>query len=312
MPKKAIVAGGAGFIGSHLVDRLIKNKFNVVVVDNLRTGKKENINKKARFFKEDIKNKNKIFEIFKKTRPDYVFNFAAQIDVRYSVANPQEDAGDNIIGGLNLIQASRKAGVKKFIFSSSGGAIYGGAKIIPTPEDYPAHPFSPYGVSKLSFEEYLRCYQGMAERPLDFVALRYANVYGPRQDSKGEAGVVAIFTDLFLAGKQPIINGDGKNTRDFVYVEDVVEANWQALRSKKTRHKIFNIGTGKETSINEIYKKLKKIIASPFKPKHGPAKPGEERRSCLDSSRARRELGWKPKVGLDSGLAATVDWFKNN
>jgi UDP-glucose 4-epimerase len=311
MVKKAVVTGGAGFIGSHMTDFLIKKGYKVTVIDNLKVGKRKNVNPKAKFYKADIKSLDFIIDIFKREKPDFVFHFAAQIDVRYSVANPWEDARENIIGGINLIEASRRCKVKKFIFSSSGGAIYGGAKKIPTPETYRPHPFSPYGVSKFSFEEYLHCFRHIETNPLNSISLRYANVYGPRQDSKGEAGVIAIFTDKLLAKKQPIIFGDGKNTRDFVYVDDVVQANWLALR-KNTRHKIFNIGTGKETNINQIFVKLKKATASKFKAKHSAAKAGEERRSALDSSRARRELGWRPKMNLDKGLEQTVAWFRDN
>ena len=310
MPK-AIVTGGAGFIGSHMTDFLIKKGYKVAVIDNLRVGKRKNVNPKAKFYKNDINNLAMMLEIFEREKPDYVFHFAAQIDVRFSVENPWEDARENIIGGLNLIEASREAKIKKFIFSSSGGAIYGGAKKMPTPEDYKPHPLSPYGVSKLSFEEYLHCFRHMSVNPMQSISLRYANVYGPRQDSKGEAGVIAIFTDRFLSGMQPIINGDGKNTRDFVYVDDVIRANWLALRARGNRHKIFNIGTGKEKNINQIFSKLKKLTNSRFNPKHGPAKSGEERRSVLDCARARRELGWKPTIDLDEGLRRTVEWFRD-
>jgi UDP-glucose 4-epimerase len=311
MPK-AIVTGGAGFIGSHMTDFLIKKGYQVAVIDNLSVGKKKNVNPKARFYRKDINNLAAMLDIFKREKPDYVLHFAAQIDVRFSVENPWEDARENIIGGINLIEASRRNKIKKFIFSSSGGAIYGGVEKIPTPEACKPHPLSPYGVSKLSFEEYLHCFRHIGKNPLRSVALRYANVYGPRQDAKGEAGVVAIFTDRFLSGKQPIINGDGKNSRDFIYVDDVVRANWLALRARGTHHKIFNIGTSKENNINQIFKKLKKITRSKFKPKHGPAKLGEERRSVLDCARARRELGWKPEVELDAGLEKTVAWFREH
>lgn len=311
MKNKIIVTGGAGFIGSHMVDRLISKGFKVAVIDNLRVGKKNNVNPKAKFYKQDIKNLKPVLGIFKKEKPDFVFHFAAQIDIRFSVINPWEDARENIIGGLNIIEACRQNKVKKLIFSSSGGAIYGGAKKIPTPETYCPHPLSPYGVSKLSFEEYLNCYRLIKERPLDSVSLRYANVYGPRQDSKGEAGVIAIFTDKFLAGRQPVIFGDGKNARDFVYVSDVIDANWLVLK-KNTKHKLFNIGTGKLTNINQIFSKLKKLTASRFQPVHIAAKPGEERKSALDCGLAKKELGWRPRVNLDKGLAATVKWFREN
>jgi len=311
MPR-AIVTGGAGFIGSHMTDFLIKKGYKVAVIDNLRVGKKKNINPKARFYQRDINNLAAMIDIFKRERPDYVLHFAAQIDVRFSVDNPWEDARENIIGGINLIEASRRAKIKKFIFSSSGGAIYGGAKKIPTPEDFRPHPLCPYGVSKLSFEEYLHCFRHMDNNPLNSISLRYANVYGPRQDAKGEAGVIAIFTDRFLSGQQPIINGDGKNSRDFIYVDDVVRANWQALKVRGNRHKIYNIGTGKETNINQIFSKLKRVTSSKFMPKYGPAKIGEERRSVLDCRRARLELKWKAEVSLDSGLERTVAWFREH
>jgi len=309
MPK-SIVTGGAGFIGSHMADFLIKKGHKVVVIDNLKVGKRRNLNPRAKFYKKDIKNRKAIFEIFRRERPDYVFHYAAQIYVRYSVTNPVEDAEDNIIGGLNLIEASRKYKVKKLLFASSA-AVYGEKCKVPMQEACPPNPVSPYGVAKFSFEKYLNCYGSLAKDPLDYAVLRYANVYGPRQDSKGESGVIAIFTEKFLKKKQPIINGDGKNTRDYVYVGDVVNATWLALR-KKTKNKVFNIGTGKETNVNQIFNKLKKFTGSKYKAKHGPAKAGEERRSALNSARARRELGWRPKVSLDKGLAQTVKWFEEN
>lgn len=309
MPK-AIVTGGAGFIGSHMTDFLIKKGYKVVVIDNLKVGKRRNINQRARFYKRDVKDRKAIFEIFRKERPDYVFHYAAQIYVRFSVTNPVEDAEDNIIGGLNLIEASRRYKVKKLLFASSA-AVYGEKCRLPLQEDCPPSPLSPYGVAKFSFEKYLNCYGSMRKDPLDYTVLRYANVYGPRQDSKGESGVIAIFTEKFLKNRQSIINGDGKNTRDYVYVGDVVSATWLALR-KKTKNKLFNIGTGKETNVNQIFNKLKTLTGSKHEAKHGPAKAGEERRSVLNCARAKRELGWRPKVSLDKGLAQTVKWFEEN
>jgi len=308
MPK-AIVTGGAGFIGSHMTDFLIKKGYKVVVIDNLRVGTRKNLNPKAKFYKKDIKNRKAIFEIFRKEKPDYVFHYAAQIFVRFSVTNPVDDAEDNIIGGLNLIEASRRYKVKKMIFVSSA-AVYGEKCKIPLQEVCPPNPVSPYGVAKFSFEKYLECYGSLKKDPFNYAVVRYANVYGPRQFSGGESGVIAIFTERFLKNKQPIINGDGKNTRDYIFVEDAINATWLALR-KKTKSKIFNIGTGKQTSVNQVFTKLKKASGSKLKPEHGPAKAGEERRSALDSTRARRELGWKPTVDLDKGLQRTVEWFRD-
>lgn len=332
---KIIVTGGAGFIGSHLVDRLINEGYKVIVIDNLSTGKKENLNPKAKFYKIDIRSP-KIFEIFKKEKPEIVFHLAAQIDIRKSVEDPFESAKINILGSLNLIEnfvklyfakkshgfttdknvriSSREGSHEfaKFIFASTGGAIYGDAKIIPTPENYPEFPVSPYGIEKLIIEKYLNYYYQVYG--LSYTALRLANVYGPRQNSKGEAGVVAIFCDKILSGKQPIINGDGKQTRDFVYVEDVVDAFILAMLAcsadrKKDKVGVYNIGTCKETNINTIFRKLKKLTGSSCKEIHGSAKPGEQRRSCLDFSKAKKELGWQPKTSLDEGLLKTVEWF---
>ncbi|MDD4995285.1 MAG: GDP-mannose 4,6-dehydratase [Patescibacteria group bacterium] len=309
MSKKAIVTGGAGFIGSHMADRLLREGFQVVVIDSLIAGKRENVPLKARFYKCDIKDIKKIMNIFKREKPDYVFHFAAQINPRFSVENPWADAEENIVGGLNVIEASRRIRVKKFIFSSSGGAIYGGAQELPTPESYLPHPYSPYGVSKLSVEEYLHCFRHIEKNPLTSICMRYANVYGPRQDSSAEAGAIAIFVKKLLVGERPTIFGDGKNTRDWVYVGDVVEANMLALKVDNPHHKIFNVGTGKETSVNEMFQKLKEILKSNIKPIHGQAKPGEERRSVLDCCRAHRELNWRPKVSFDDGLVQTVQWY---
>ena len=304
---KILITGGAGFIGSHLVDRLIKQNHKVVVVDNLSTGKKKNLNPKAKFYKIDIRSP-KVSQIFERERPKIVFHFAAQIDLRKSIEDPIRDAKINILGSLNLLENCKRFGVKRFIFASTGGAIYGDAHIIPTPEDYPEFPLSPYGIEKLAIDKYLNYYHKVFGLP--FISLRLANVYGPRQNSKGEAGVVAIFCDKMLEGKQPIINGNGKQTRDFVYVDDVVEASILAMESKKSG--IYNIGTGKETDINTIFRKLKKLTASNCKKVHGPAKPGEQKRSCLDYSKAKRELGWRPEYSVERGLEEVVRWFQKH
>jgi UDP-glucose 4-epimerase len=308
---KCLVTGGAGFIGSHLVDKLIKKGHEVVVIDNLSTGKKENLNPRAKFYKVDICD-SKISQIFKKEKPQIIFHYAAQIDVRKSVEDPIEDAKINILGSLNIIQnfirensCSNSRKFAKVIFASTGGAIYGDADIIPTPETYPELPLSPYGIAKLTIEKYLNYYYKIFDLP--FVSLRLANIYGPRQNSKGEAGVIAIFCDKMLSEKQPIINGDGKQTRDFVFVDDVVKANILAL--KKDKVGIFNIGTAKETNINTIFRKLKELTGSNCKEIHGPALLGEQKRSCLDYSKTKKELGWQPKYSLDEGLKKTVEWF---
>jgi len=261
---KILVTGGAGFIGSHIVDRLVKESHKVVIIDNLSTGRKENLNPKAKFYKLDIQNPG-VAEVFKKEKPEIVFHLAAQIDVRKSVEDPLEDAKTNILGSLNIIQnfinvnsrklVSNSHKFVKFIFASTGGAIYGDADIVPTPETYPEFPLSPYGICKLSVEKYLNYYWKVFGLP--YVALRYANVYGPRQNSKGEAGVIAIFLDKMLSGEKPVINGNGRQTRDFVFVKDVVEANILAM--KKNKVGVYNIGTSKETDINTIFRKLKML-----------------------------------------------------
>lgn len=306
MKRTCIVSGGAGFIGSHLADRLIAEGYRVVVIDNLSAGSKNNLNPKAKFYKLDIQSPQ-IQSVFQREKPSALFHYAAQIDVRKSVQDPLQDARVNILGSLNLLESCRKYGVEKAIFASTGGAIYGDADVMPTPESYPAKPVSPYGIAKLSVEHYLHYYQVV--HGLEYVALRFGNVYGPRQNSKGEAGVVAIFTDALLLKRQPVIYGSGRQTRDFIFVADVVEANILALRKKKTG--IFNIGTGKETSVNRIFQILKQHARSLTKKVHVPAKKGELARSSLDCSKARKELEWSHQYDLRQGLQKTADWFQN-
>jgi UDP-glucose 4-epimerase len=303
--KKILVTGGAGFIGSHIVDRLIEENHKVVVIDNLSTGSRSNLNKKAEFLKMDICDK-KLADVFKKEKFDYVFHLAAQIDVRKSVENPQKSATDNILGSLNILENCKEYKIKKIIFTSTGGAIYGDASIIPTPEGYPENPLSPYGIEKLSVDKYLNYYYKVFKLP--YISLRLGNVYGPRQNSKGEAGAIAIFADKMIKGESPIINGPGKNTRDFVYVGDVVDANILAMKSKKTG--VYNIGTGKETNINTIFRNLKKLLNPDCKEIHGQAKQGEQKRSCLNNKKAKKDLNWKPKVKIEEGLQKTINWFK--
>jgi len=302
---KILVTGGAGFIGSNLVDALINVGHDVCVVDNLSTGQKENLNAKAKLFEMDIADK-KLSEVFDREKPEAVFHLAAQIDVRKSVADPVADAQINILGSINLLENCKKFGVKKFIFSSTGGAIYGDADIIPTPETYEQKPISPYGICKLSVEKYLHYYHVVFGLP--YIILRYANVYGPRQNFQGEAGVVAIFCSKLLAGNQPTIWGAGKQTRDYVFVGDVVAANLAALKSDKVD--IYNVGTSVETDVNQLAEEIKKNISTDLEFSYGEAKVGEQQRSCLDYSKIKKELGWEPKVKLIEGIKKTVEWFE--
>ena len=302
---KIMVTGGAGFIGSHIVDRYINEGNEVIIIDDLSTGKKENINPQARFHHIDIRDKG-MEAIFEKERPEIVNHHAAQMDVRRSTENPAFDADVNIIGTINLLENSVKYGVKKFIFASSGGAIYGEQKDFPAGEEHQQFPLSPYGVSKLAGEKYIHYYS--KNFGLRYISLRYSNVYGPRQNPEGEAGVVAIFIGRLLKGKEPVINGDGEQTRDYVYVDDVVEANISATRSETEGS--FNIGTGIETSVNKILSNLIDITKVDIKGMHGPPKKGEQRISVLDCSKAIKSLGWKPKVTLEEGLRRTVLYFK--
>ena len=316
---KVLVTGGAGFIGSHIVDLYIKNGYEVIIIDDLSTGKAEYVNPKAKFYKLDINelnlNDNKLEDVFKDEKPDVVNHHAAQISVSESVKYPVFDANVNILGTLNLLENCVKYNVKKFIFASTGGAIYEETEKIPIDENHSTRPLSPYGVSKLAIENYLYFYKKVHH--LDSVILRYANVYGPRQYPYGEAGVVTIFINKMLKGENPIINGDGNQARDFVYISDAVQANLLALKEdyknkiKSDELGIFNIGTGIETSVNELFYKLKKITNSGVKEIHGPPKLGELRRSCLSFNKAKKILGWEPEVDIDQGLKLTVNYFKN-
>ncbi|MCS7230345.1 MAG: SDR family oxidoreductase [Candidatus Kryptonium sp.] len=301
-----LVTGGAGFIGSHVVDAYIQLGHNVIVVDNLSTGSIENLNPKAKFYQIDIRD-DKVEEVFKDEKIDIVNHHAAQMDVRKSVEDPIYDADVNIIGSLKLLQFSIKYGVQKFIFASTGGAVYGEQDYFPADEDHPTRPLSPYGVAKLTVEKYLYFYKEV--HGLNYVILRYANIYGPRQNPHGEAGVVAIFTSKMLKGEQPIINGDGLQTRDYTYVGDVVRANVLALDYEKSD--VFNIGTGLETDVNTLFYKLKSLTGATCDEIHGPAKPGEQRRSVISYQKIYKAMGWKPEISLDEGLKLTVEFFKN-
>jgi UDP-glucose 4-epimerase len=305
---KVLITGGAGFIGSHIVDILIDRGYDVVIVDDLSTGYEKNINKKAKFYKLDIQNPE-LETIFQKERPDYVNHQAAQKDVRVSVSDPVYDAKINILGTINILQNCMKYKVKKIIFASTGGAIYGEQDVFPAPETHPARPISPYGITKLVAEHYLYYYKTIYG--LNYVSLRYSNVYGPRQDPYGEAGVVAIFIQKMLNGEQPIINGDGEQTRDFVYVGDVVKANILAMTNNISED-VFNIGTGIETSVNRIFNYLREIINPSIEERHGPAKQGEQKRSVIDNTRAKQILQWEPETPLIDGLKQTYEYFRNN
>lgn len=302
---RILVTGGAGFIGSHLVDRLIQEGHEVSIVDDLSTGKKKNINPKATFYKLDILNP-KVERVFKKARPEAMFHHAAQMDVRRSVKDPIFDGQVNILGTVNLLEQAVKAGTKRVIFASSGGAIYGEQDYFPAREDHPQRPVSPYGISKLAGEHYLYYYG--RTYGLQWTSLRYANVYGPRQDPFGEAGVVAIFTLKLLQNEQPVINGTGKQTRDYVAIDDVVEANMTVLNNGLTE--TFNVGTGRETSVNQLFRMLAEAMGSPIKERYGPERRGEQLRSCLDAGKLARAAEWEARTSLPDGLKRTVDYFR--
>ncbi|HOO31984.1 MAG TPA: GDP-mannose 4,6-dehydratase [Thermotogota bacterium] len=305
----ALVAGGAGFIGSHVVDALIMRGLNVVVMDDLSSGLKENIlNKDVVFINGDIRDAELVNHTFEVHKPDFVFHLAAQISVSRSVREPQYDADINIMGLLNLLEASVKNGTKKFIFSSSGGVMYGeNPSVYPTPETEPERPFSPYGISKLAGERYLYFYK--KEYGLDYTILRYANVYGPRQNPLGEAGVVAIFTEGMLKKQALTINGDGKYIRDYVYVEDIANANMLAMDNGKDV--AYNIGTGIAVDVNELFERMKQVNGYEMEPTHGPERPGDLRKSILNSTLAEQELNWKPQYTLEQGLIQTHEFFES-
>ena len=302
---KILITGGAGFIGSSIADAYLAAGHDVAVVDNLYSGKRENVPAKARFIEMDITSP-KIAEVLEEERPDVVSHHAAQMDVRLSVASPAFDAEVNIVGTIRLLEAAVQAKVKRVIFASSGGAAYGEQERFPAEEGDRTNPVSPYGVSKRSGEHYLFYYH--AVHGLPYLAFRYANVYGPRQDPHGEAGVVAIFCEKLLRGEAPRINGDGKQTRDYVFIEDLVRANVAALSSAYVGP--MNIGTGQETDVVTLATKLVALSGKKLEPAHGPAKAGEQRRSVVAPGLAERELGWKPRVAIDDGLARTYEWFR--
>lgn len=300
-----LITGGAGFIGSHVADAYISAGHNAIIVDDLSTGSLKNVHPKAKFVQLDIRS-SELRIIFERNKIDVVNHHAAQMDVRRSVEEPMFDASVNVLGSVNLLENCRIFGVKKFIFASTGGAMYGEQDYFPADEQHPLRPLSPYGVTKLATEKYLYYYSVVFG--LQYVSLRYANVYGPRQNPHGEAGVVAIFTSKMLAGQQPVINGDGKQTRDYVFVSDVIHANLAALNVQGSD--AFNIGTGIETDVNRLFDALRGLTGAKCSQQHGPAKAGEQSRSVLDHSKAKKALNWKPKFSLQEGLVQTVEFFK--
>ncbi len=303
---KILVTGGAGFIGSNVCDAFAAAGHEVVALDDLSSGRRENVSRGIRLVEASLRDGARVAAILKEEKPQVVCHHAAQIDVRKSVSDPVFDAELNLVAMIRLLEASVAAGVKKVLFSSSGGACYGEQEIYPAPETHPTRPVSPYGASKAAGELYLGYYR--AQYGLPYVALRYANVYGPRQNPHGEAGVVAIFAEKLLRGQECTIYGDGRQTRDFVFVGDVARANLLALSSDHSGP--VNVGTGVETSVNELYERMAKIAKVGKPARHAEGKPGEQRRSVIDPALGARVLGWKPEVSLDAGLASTLDFFR--
>ncbi len=295
------VTGGAGFIGSHVVDAYVAAGHEVLVIDNLSAGRREYVNSEARLVVMDIADPA-VEELLRRERIEVLNHHAAQIDLRYSVTHPEEDARQNILGSLRLYEAACRAGVRRIIFASTGGAIYGEQREFPAEETHPTAPIAPYGVSKLAAEKYLECYGRLYG--IEAVILRYTNVYGPRQNPKGEAGVVAIFLGKLLAGEPPLIYGDGEQTRDYIYVEDVARANLAALEPAASG--VYNCSTGVETSVNALLRMLQQLTGRWIAPQYCAARPGELRRSVCSPERLRRELGWCPQVPLPEGLFRTL------
>lgn len=302
---KILVTGGAGFIGSNLVDALINLGHEAVIVDNLSSGFRRNLNPKARFYKTDIRSK-KLSEVFERERPEIVNHHAAQIDVRKSCEDPIADAEANILGSLNLITNCLRFGVKRIIYASTGGAIYGDPQYLPADENHQINPISQYGVSKHTVEHYLHLYS--ITDGLEYVILRYSNVYGPRQNPYGEAGVVAIFAIQMLTGKQPTIFGPGDKTRDYTHVSDIVDANIIAL--ERGKNAIYNIGTGIETSDQEVFDTLASVLKYKGRPIYAPLRKGEVYRLSLDCTKAENGLGWKPRLSLKEGIEQTAEYYK--
>ncbi len=311
-PRSVIVTGGAGFIGSHVADRYLADGWRVTVIDDLSTGRRERVPEGARFVELDVGDPT-LADVFDEERPQVVNHHAAQMDVRVSVEDPREDARTNVSGLLHVLECARRYGAGRVVHASSGGVLYGEADRVPTGEDAPLQPLSPYGVSKLAGEHYLHCYAAL--HGLEYAALRYGNVYGPRQDSHGEAGVVAIFGRAILEGRPVTIYGDGRQERDFVYVGDVVEANLLATAAALPplgglTSRAWNIGTGRGTSVHELADRLMAAASRTVERRPAPPRPGELARSVLDPARAADGLGWRPRVSLDEGLRRTLAFLE--
>ncbi len=302
---RVLVTGGAGFVGSHVVEALRRAGHRVAVVDVLTSGREEFVPAGVPLYRVDVASPA-LEEVFQEERPEAVCHHAAQASVAVSVREPLRDAYTNVLGTLNVLDCCVRHGVRRVVFASTGGAIYGEPERLPVSEDHPARPVSPYGVHKLCAEHHLAAYGRLHGLP--WVALRYGNVYGPRQDPYGEAGVVAIFCVAMLHGAQPVIFGDGSHTRDYVYVSDVAHANLVAL--EREAEGVFNVGTGVETSTRRIFDLLRAATGYRGEPRYGPPRPGDVRRICLDSTRAERALGWQASVDLEEGIARTVAWFR--
>jgi len=302
-----LVTGGAGFIGSHIVDQLIAEGHQVIIIDNLVTGQQDLINPTAIFYQEDITNASKVEEIIQKHQIQIICHQAGQIGVRKSVHDPQYDANVNIIGTINLFEAAHKHGVTKVVFASSGGAIYGDTDILPTPETHPTDPISPYGIAKLVMEKYAHYYKTIYN--IDYTALRYSNVYGPRQNTQGETGVITLFINKMLQNQQCYIFGDGNNTNDFIYVEDVVKANMEAVLGSLSG--IYNVCTNTQTSINQIFDTLQKLTNTTITKQYKEVNPVTQQHSCLSYDKIHQAINWQPQTNLQQGLAQTVEYFKS-
>ena len=303
---RVLVTGGAGFIGSHVADLLLDQGHEVSVFDNLATGRRENVHPRARLHEVDLRDAEATFRVVEAAQPEYVHHLAAQPNVRISTERPAYDADVNIIGALNLLEACHAVGVKRLVYSSSGGAIYGEHGELPLTEDAPIVPISPYGVSKYTVELYLKA--ANVVWGLEYVILRYANVYGPRQDPKGEAGVVSLFTDAMLAGEQPRIFGDGGATRDYVHVSDVARANLAAMSARALN--AYNVGTGVQTSVRELFDALAAVAGFTVEPIYDDPRPGEIRHSMVDATRLRTDTGWRPEFDLAAGLRDTFEYYR--
>lgn len=305
---KILVTGGAGFIGSHVVDALVREGHEVVVVDDLSMGRRDHVHPAARFHQVDIRQRDAMEKVFRVERPELVNHHAAQGNLRRSMTEPSFDASVNILGSLILIELSLAHRIKRFVYISSGGAVYGEPQRLPVDEDHPIRPMSAYGVSKHSVEQYLEMFR--SEQGLDYTILRYANVYGPRQDPRGEAGVVAIFSRQMLAGERPTIFGDGTKTRDYVHVDDIVRANLLAMAQKRAVGRVYNLGLGNEVSDRQIFELVRSSVGVTMEPILAAKRPGEIDRICLDPSRAKAGLGWEPSIRLEEGIGRTVEFYR--